>query len=36
VLDKDDYAGNGGTHYNIREEIIHAVGQSLLDIKRNG
>jgi hypothetical protein len=25
-----------GTHYNIREEIILAVGQSLLDINRSG
>jgi hypothetical protein len=25
-----------GTRYNIREEIIRAVGRSLLDINRNG
>jgi hypothetical protein len=25
-----------GTHYNTREETIHAVGQSLLNINRSG
>jgi hypothetical protein len=25
-----------GTRYNTREEIIRAVGRSLLDIKRSG
>jgi hypothetical protein len=25
-----------GTRYNTREEVIHTVGRSLLDINRNG